>query len=236
MAGNALSTSLVYEMAVKGTAFGQAIVNVLHYRVEMVAGNLDGDMEDLLDRFAERWVSQVMPALSSSYSVSQYELREIVGGHARVPLEGGGFTPGTPDYGAVFPKNGNPAVTGGRAAQINSTFDAITVRKVAQNSSRNYRGGARLGVLADTDVLNNVLATGFLTLADTAAAFLKETFTLTAPKIGSVVPVVFSRTLNGSELVGHLNPGQYVSPIVQTLYSVFVSSQVSRKGRRTDQQ
>jgi len=209
----------------------QEIDNRVHLRATAIAGG-GASLSDLIDRMQLKWRSYPLPNLNSRYRVVEYRAYKIA---SAVPLTPTPFTPHPFKviYGEQYIRPGIiPDDVGGTSGDALPDYVAVSVKKVAANPSKFYRGGMRLGLISEADT---VAAGQSLTLTSYAAwvaamtgYFLNFTAS-TAPNSADMEYCVFS----GTSLAWFEAPGappvNATSPMVNAVVHPLVGSQVSRK-------
>lgn len=146
----------VIQVTVHGIASGQAIDNVIHYRVEAASGNQT--LETFLANFQLDWRDDVLPVLSASYRVLVYEAARISAVLAEVI--------GPPGFSYLHnPKvrfNAVASITGSAIDDIGEvagaalpTYTALGYRKVSQGMGTGKWGGGTPD--ADADLYEKTL-------------------------------------------------------------------------------
>ena len=217
----------VLEITVKGKAFAQDILNVVHYRSATPLTFIDNELDILvyLNQFALLWRSTVLPSVSDAYSVESYVAQVLIGTIVNP-------TPPPPNQIAIGDQRIRVGVppndTGQRTLDPLPTFNAVGVRKFSDRAGRSFRGGLRIGPITEVQTTaNSLTAPELIDFAAKWTAF-KDTFLETAPT-NTLEAAVFSPTRALAAPAPNLNLRSDTAKWVASLINSFITSQVSRK-------
>lgn len=215
----------LYELSVKGVADGQAIVNVFHY-ASASGGTVWGPDStiQLLSAFRTDWRTFVIPALSESYSVVSYSLRELLSTIVNP-------TPPPPLRIPIGVQEGLPGTLldqGQRVGDSCPTFVAVSYRKRASISTRRTRGSFRLGTVAEADTLLNQLSAAGEVVFDPATISGILSLEPGDPPGALMLMQIFSPTSLLERPAGSAPRGDAVE-VLSIAKNNFLGSQVSRK-------
>lgn len=227
----------VVEIAVKGQAENQAVVNVFRWVTQLApAAPNTGDLALSLNNFRTLWRTNYLPLVSNNYSVSTYSAQVIIGRSTNPrpqPSPIRGWTPFILSYGRQEVLAGGSSDVGTRgAASVLATFNAAGCRWVPAVRQRWARSGSRFYAGLESDTTNNVwnISAGFP--GDAAAFFTTLVGGFTCNAGGDKLKLVaFGKTTYLKRPAGALSPWTYTAYISQGILNPYVTSQVSRKQR-----
>lgn len=231
MAGE-LSSGDILEVIVFGAADGQSILNVFHYRMFTPEGGGGGTVVPTIQTAADGvrtiWRNQVLPLLSNSYAVNQYQVSRIKG---KVAVPGSVPVRRKLTYDLRAFANGDPVVDRGADVQDPlPTFNAIGVLKRTQLAGRSGRGAIRFAPVSDVSIDGNVVD-GAIGGAwqDAADVLFTGDEPFNAGEVLSAAGIVFRKTEYLASAVPNEPPDLFYAEITSTQVRRFASSQTSRK-------
>lgn len=226
----------VLELAVKGIAEGQAVINVFHLITQSApAAPNTGDLNLVLTNFRAAWRLKMLALMPANYSVSEYAVTAIIGRDPNPtgqPNPIGRWTPYVLRFGNQLVLAGTNLDVGTRLDQPLPTLTAASVRWVSQLRFRWSRSGSRFFSGGENDTTNNAwndTATFKTKMADWITTHLAGYISDAGGDV--VKPCVFGRTTYLRAAPGVVNPWTYTSYLANGILSPYVSSQVSRKQR-----
>lgn len=223
----------LYEIRVIGTQQGQAAINIFHFKEGEFNDPSEADtIQAGLTAFRAKWRLNILPKVSDSYAVFQYEIQSILDN--RTPRA----VPGPNDelynivYGSQFILGGEAADVGEIATAALPTCVAAGIRKVAATTERWGRGSWRLCGLveADTEAVtcDQLTALRKASILANATAMLQVTVGETPMSLDMVV---FGKTTWLKQANPSTPRDNYVSVVDSVVVNPFVTTQVSRKRR-----
>lgn len=228
-----------FELRILGSADGQAVVNILHARLNIAAPAelAPSDSTAILESLRTEWRDNILPVLGNRYSVKAYELW-VIGGAIR---EDGPNPPDTFTYRFSYSDTqslvGQPADVGGLVGPFMPTFAAVSVAKKGSTGTKILRGGMRLSPLTELQNDNLAGGTGNRLSAAAVAAFDSaiqglRTFTMNVPQPGETWEWCIASRKRAFDF--GIPSTQWFAPWSSYSVSPLVSSQVSRKESRAD--
>jgi len=219
------------EAVVRGQAGSQAVVNVLHYRLE--ATGIDADVQpssdelaDFLSSFRDLWVTEFLPLLSDIYRVEQYE----AGAFKLVTIKTGAtvYTPLFVQQALNVPAPADPGEVAGDNLPY---FNAVSARKVTGFGGRNWRGGLRFSVIPEASNVNGQLTSAAFTAWTAAVDTLLNDITVAVGNAWVCNLVVYSSKLHAAATVADPTAvaNAYARLVTAVAPKETVSSQLSRK-------
>lgn len=220
----------LFRITVNATAFGQAVVNVLHYVPETLNPNWTATINQVLTAFRTMWRASVLPGLTGDYAVTTYRIVELIGStqHPTDPNKIK-LTLGSEDSVA-----GDPVADhGGSNPPTLPTFVAATIQKRTGFAGRDKRATMRLATLPEAATDNaqgNRLTAAALTQLNIAATGLKGLIN-TGVAGDRVFPVILNLTAMRKLPQPQLDMIGGYTVITDMFGNVLVGSQRSRKER-----
>jgi len=229
MSATLLSTA-VYKFSVDGIAKNQAIQNVLYYVASTSTPPLAKNTDQAMAALITNWQTNVLPLLSSEYTVARYRLDTIIGKVATKIVNGVQLYKDSKSE--ILEVAGTGIDIGGKAGVIVPTFDAVGVRKRTLRPGKSYRGSMRLGPIVVADVEEQIYAPAALTTAQTKMTAFRADLTVdTGPD--KMTLVVFGRKDFYGAGPGVTNPELYTAAVDTLTVKSLLTSQVSRKEKNT---
>lgn len=222
------SQESVLELTVFGrSASGQQVLNVFHYRQAnaVVTAYGQDQLVDMVGDFRGLWNGNILPVLSTDYSVEKYRGRAFESVQTNP-------TPPPPTFlfvGEQYEEVPTVPEAGLRAGDPLPSFAAVGVQKLSSRAGRNFRGSARFGTAQEGDTVANSWTSAYLTLLNVnIEAFFAGI--LEAELTGQPWEMaIFSRTLALAAPPTTTNLFDFTAKVVGRRVNTFVSSQVSRK-------
>lgn len=226
------------QIVIRAESQGQAILNVLHYKVDDIEQDTDAvSVKDAVDEFAVRhkaWMIQLVP---NTYNVLEYFGVIITGREGNpnwLPPGRPGQYPFRLTYGEQY-LNNTAGWTGERVGTPLPTFNAMAVRHIAEERRPWTRGGARWFIGCEADTNSNRWEDAFLVEAQTTRDYIGQLRTFDAPPGGDVTQLTMCTFGKTTYLKQPANPvpllENFMSELGSVAFNKFVSSQVSRKQR-----
>lgn len=218
-----LAVGQLWECRVRGVADGQAVENVLHYRIREIVGGAPTSQQ-LVNAFATEWDGNIHPLLHESYAAKLYEARKVLSVTGTWPNQKVNF-----DYYAFLVAN-DPGLDTNDAAP---GFVAASARKIVAAGTPRVSGGIRLGPIAENktkpDPDGNSLTDAFA--ADVLASL--NTMKVLEMVVGvdeAFVDLAILETARNKAIKPY-DPVTSVHVVDAWAVSPYVSSQISRKKR-----
>lgn len=226
------------QIIVRGESKGQAVLNVLHYKVDDIEQDTDQTtIQAVVDEFAIRHKAWALPLACSTYTVLEY-YGVVVTGREPNPHWLPPGKPGQYPFRLTFGEqyvNQTAGWTGTRVGNPLPTFNALAIRHIAEEKRPWTRGGARWFVGVEADTNSNEWEAAFLTEAQITQDYVGQLRTFDAPPGGDIVNVTMCTFGKTSYLQAPNSPvpqlGDYLSELSSVALNKYVSSQVSRKQR-----
>jgi len=223
----------VCRIRVNGICDGQAVLNILDYRVYKSGGGSPGtSVNEVVNLFRAVWRTDLLPLISSAYTVIDYTVTQIVGRTKTPPAVG----PANFVYGERDQLVGVPGTdVGGAAGSDYPTFVTVSGVKRTLKAGREQIGGIRISPVLETVATENTLTSTALTNFDAAFSFLES---IPGTGIGDVIQlVVFHQAGYLGRKADHVlspsdKPTDHTDDVVSLKTRKYVGSQVSRKRRR----
>jgi len=223
-----LNEAWIYRFKIDAIAKAQAIQNRLDYRAEV--GVSPGTTDDAFTQLMATWRSAVLPVLPAEYKVARYTLEVLSGKQNILNADGSPSSRLTLQKEELREANGNTLVDlGGKAGAVTSTFNAVGFRKRTTRPGKSYRGSMRLGPVLVVDMDEQEVLAASQGAYQVAANNLVEIDF--GEGLSSLRLIVFGETafLRG----GDAAIGLFTADVVDFALKTFITSQVSRKEKKT---
>lgn len=231
-----MNSNHVVRLVVRGSAFDQEIVNVLHYIPVLrpsTPTNFVSQYSQCLSLFEAEWRTNILPLLNSFYTVHLIQMRVIEG---KAPILGA-IPPGKPVaryvYGDGIDRDFVPPNVGGDIGESSPTFVAVTGRKITGRAGKNWKGSIRLGPISEAKTISNDAASALITAADTGLDNIRSIGPMVVAGNEFLDMVVFSEQqyLYANAFPEGI-PSQASVVVQEITINPNLGSQVSRKPRR----